>query len=47
MEAIHVILPRVLEWLVRCMILRRDIKLCLSPCHLLGKKDQMILNLME
>ena len=25
MEELHVILPRVLEWLVRCMMLRQDI----------------------
>ena len=29
-------LLRVLEWLVRCMMLRQDIERCLSPCHPLG-----------
>ena len=39
MEELHVMLPRVLEWLVRCMVLRRDIERFLSPCHPVGKKD--------
>ena len=37
MEELHVILLRVLVWLVRCIMLRQDIERCLSPCHLLGE----------
>ena len=33
MAEFNVILLRVLEWLVRCMMLRQDIERCLSPCH--------------
>ena len=46
MEELHVILPRVLLWLVRCMMLRRDIERCLSLCHPLRETDQRLLNLM-
>ena len=45
MEEFHVILPRVLEWLVRFMMLRQDIERCLSPCHSLGETDPRPLKL--
>ena len=44
MAELHVILLRVLVWSVRCMMLRQDIERCLSPCHLPGETDLMLLN---
>ena len=47
MAELHVILPRVLAWLVRCMMLRQGIERCLSPCHPPGETDLRLLDEMS
>ena len=43
-SATDLILPRLLKWLFRCMMLRRDMERCLSPCRPPGETDLRLLN---